>query len=70
MSNAVVLRTSLDAYPVRRGKVRDMYDFGGQLLMVSTDRISAFDYVLPTGIPAYRTKEKYSPRLVLFGSTC
>ena len=34
-----------------RGKVRDMYDLGDQLLMVSTDRISAFDYVLPNGIP-------------------
>ncbi|HEY3174660.1 MAG TPA: phosphoribosylaminoimidazolesuccinocarboxamide synthase [Candidatus Polarisedimenticolia bacterium] len=34
-----------------RGKVRDMYDLGDRLLMVSTDRISAFDYVLPNGIP-------------------
>lgn len=46
-----VLETSLDDYPVRRGKVRDVYDLGDQLLMVSTDRISAFDWVLPTGIP-------------------
>jgi phosphoribosylaminoimidazole-succinocarboxamide synthase len=36
---------------VRRGKVRDVYDFGDKLLLVSTDRISAFDWVLPTGIP-------------------
>ena len=34
-----------------RGKVRDLYDLGDRLLMVSTDRISAFDYVLPNGIP-------------------
>ncbi len=34
-----------------RGKVRDMYDLGDHLLMISTDRISAFDYVLPNGIP-------------------
>jgi len=36
---------------VRRGKVRDVYDLGHQLLLVSTDRLSAFDWVLPTGIP-------------------
>jgi phosphoribosylaminoimidazole-succinocarboxamide synthase len=35
----------------KRGKVRDIYDFGEQLLMVSTDRISCFDVVLPTVIP-------------------
>jgi len=34
-----------------RGKVRDVYDLGDQLLMVASDRISAFDYVLPTPIP-------------------
>jgi len=36
---------------VSRGKVRDMYDLGGELLIVTTDRISAFDWVLPNGIP-------------------
>ena len=37
---------------MHRGKVRDTYDLGeGRLLMVATDRISAFDVVLPTGIP-------------------
>jgi phosphoribosylaminoimidazole-succinocarboxamide synthase len=35
----------------RRGKVRDVYDLGDQLLIVATDRLSAFDVVLPTGIP-------------------
>ena len=37
--------------PDRQGKVRDIYDFGDQLLIVATDRISAFDYVLGSGIP-------------------
>ena len=45
-----VLETHLDL-PVRRGKVRDVYDLGQTLLLVSTDRLSAFDWVLPTGIP-------------------
>jgi phosphoribosylaminoimidazole-succinocarboxamide synthase len=49
--NSIVLETALNDWPVRRGKVRDMYDLGDQLLMVSTDRISAFDWILPTGIP-------------------
>jgi len=47
----VVLETNLP-YPLfKRGKVRDVYDLGGKLLIVSTDRISAFDVVLPNGIP-------------------
>ena len=46
-----VLQTSLPGLPVRRGKVRDIYDLGASLLLVSTDRLSAFDWVLPTGIP-------------------
>jgi phosphoribosylaminoimidazole-succinocarboxamide synthase len=37
--------------PDRQGKVRDIYDFGERLLIVATDRISAFDYVLGSGIP-------------------
>ena len=51
MSSSTVLETRLAEWPCRRGKVRDMYDLGDQLLMVSTDRISAFDWVLPSGIP-------------------
>lgn len=43
--------TSLEGLPVRRGKVRDIYDLGERLLMISSDRISAFDWVLPTPIP-------------------
>ncbi|MGB9880983.1 MAG: phosphoribosylaminoimidazolesuccinocarboxamide synthase, partial [Anaerolineae bacterium] len=47
----VVLETSLPYPLAARGKVRDIYDLGDRLLMVATDRISAFDVVLPTGIP-------------------
>src|SRR5919202_4247875 len=36
---------------LRRGKVRDVYDLGEHVLLVATDRISAFDVVLPTPIP-------------------
>ncbi len=46
-----LLRTDIPGRPVRRGKVRDVYDFGEYLLLIATDRISAFDWVLPTGIP-------------------
>jgi len=49
--NKAMLQTSIDGLPVRRGKVRDVYDLGTQILMISTDRISAFDWVLPNGIP-------------------
>jgi phosphoribosylaminoimidazole-succinocarboxamide synthase len=49
---APVLQTTLaDRRPDRQGKVRDIYDFGDTLLIVATDRISAFDYVLGSGIP-------------------
>lgn len=53
MKSNVVLETELKALgPVKRGKVRDVYDLGDDLLIVSTDRISAFDVVLPNGIPS------------------
>ncbi len=49
---SVVLQTSLPGLTLwRRGKVRDVYDLGDRLLFVATDRISAFDSILPTGIP-------------------
>ena len=48
----VILETALRAPRYARGKVRDMYDLGDRLLIVTTDRISAFDVVLPMGIPA------------------
>jgi phosphoribosylaminoimidazole-succinocarboxamide synthase len=52
MSNsAVLLDTDLNLPVFRRGKVRDVYDLGDKLLIVSTDRVSAFDVVLPSGIP-------------------
>jgi phosphoribosylaminoimidazole-succinocarboxamide synthase len=51
MSRDPVLRIDLPGVPVRRGKVRDVFDFGDRLLFVATDRISAFDHVLPDGIP-------------------
>ena len=38
-------------FPCRQGKVRDVYDLGDRLLIVSTDRISAFDWIMPNGIP-------------------
>jgi len=47
-----LLTTSLPGYaPPRSGKVRDVYDLGDSLLIVATDRISAFDVVMPNGIP-------------------
>jgi len=47
-----VLHTHLSgAAPHRQGKVRDIYEFGDRMLLVATDRISAFDYVLGSGIP-------------------
>src|ERR671919_2112171 len=48
---AALVETNLPGVPVRRGKVRDVYDLGDKLLLVATDRISAFDWVMPTGIP-------------------
>ncbi|HEX6209281.1 MAG TPA: phosphoribosylaminoimidazolesuccinocarboxamide synthase, partial [Methylomirabilota bacterium] len=47
-----MVTTSLPGLPrFRRGKVRDVYDLGDTLLIVATDRVSAFDYVLGSGIP-------------------
>ena len=51
MSFDVVLNTHLPLPSFKKGKVRDLYDLGKKLLIVSTDRISAFDVVLPNGIP-------------------
>jgi len=59
-----VRETQLPGIPlVSRGKVRDIYEIDGKLLIVSTDRISAFDYVLPDGIP---DKGKVLNQLSLF----
>ncbi|MGW8272404.1 MAG: phosphoribosylaminoimidazolesuccinocarboxamide synthase, partial [Thermodesulfovibrionales bacterium] len=60
----VVLETSFpDLKLVRRGKVRDIYDLGEHLLLVVTDRVSAFDVILPNGIPG---KGKVLTRISLF----
>jgi phosphoribosylaminoimidazole-succinocarboxamide synthase len=50
--STVVLQTNVPGVPEpKRGKVRDIYDLGEKLLIVVTDRISAFDVVMPNGIP-------------------
>jgi phosphoribosylaminoimidazole-succinocarboxamide synthase len=47
-----LVESKLPGIPLfKRGKVRDVYDLGDELLVVATDRLSAFDVVLPTGIP-------------------
>ena len=59
-----LLRTNLGATPLLgRGKVRDLYAVGDALLLVATDRISAFDHVLATGIPG---KGKILTQISLF----
>ena len=52
MSQDVIMGIELENVALfRKGKVRDIYDLGDQLLFIATDRLSAFDYVLPNGIP-------------------
>ena len=52
MPSPVVTSTAVDGFtPFNRGKVRDIYDLGDRLLVVATDRLSAFDVILPDGIP-------------------
>ena len=52
MASNVISKTEFKTLTLRgRGKVRDIYDLGGQLLIVATDRISAFDVVMPNPIP-------------------
>ena len=46
-----LLRSQVPGHAPRRGKVRDVYDLGDTLAIVATDRISAFDWILPTPIP-------------------
>jgi phosphoribosylaminoimidazole-succinocarboxamide synthase len=48
---AALLQSDVPGFPRRQGKVRDIYDLGEHLVIVATDRISAFDWVLPSGIP-------------------
>jgi phosphoribosylaminoimidazole-succinocarboxamide synthase len=51
MSSPPFLSSQWPGRTPRRGKVRDVYDLGDRLLFIATDRISAFDWVLPSGIP-------------------
>lgn len=51
MPSTAILETNLANLKVRRGKVRDVYDLDDALLIVASDRISAFDWVMPNGIP-------------------
>jgi phosphoribosylaminoimidazole-succinocarboxamide synthase len=51
MPKAPLLQSQVPGFPCRHGKVRDVYNLGDRLVIVATDRISAFDWVLPTGIP-------------------
>jgi phosphoribosylaminoimidazole-succinocarboxamide synthase len=60
----VILETDIKEFPLfSKGKVRDVYDLENKLLIVATDRISAFDVVLPTGIPG---KGKILTQMSLF----
>src|SRR2546422_11338485 len=58
-----LLQSQIADSPCRRGKVRDVYDLGDRLVIVATDRLSAFDWVLPTGIP---DKGRILSQLTLF----
>src|SRR5436853_2073082 len=58
-----LLQSHIQGFPRRQGKVRDVYDLGDRLVIVATDRISAFDWVLPTGIP---DKGRVLTQLTLF----
>jgi phosphoribosylaminoimidazole-succinocarboxamide synthase len=52
MSPTVINTTASESFhPSKQGKVRDLYDLGDSLLLVATDRLSAFDVILPDGIP-------------------
>ena len=61
--NHALLECSIPGVPQKRGKVRDVFDLGDKLLMVVTDRISAFDVILPSGVP---DKGKVLNQLSLF----
>jgi len=51
MSTEPLLQSQVPGHTPRRGKVRDVYDLGDKLIIVATDRISAFDWIMPNGIP-------------------
>ncbi|MEN9672398.1 MAG: hypothetical protein RL553_663 [Planctomycetota bacterium] len=58
-----ITKTEIVGFPCRRGKVRDVYDLSDRLVIVTTDRISAFDWVLADGVP---DKGKILTQLTLF----
>jgi phosphoribosylaminoimidazole-succinocarboxamide synthase len=58
-----LLQSEIAGIPCRRGKVRDVYDLGDKLVIIASDRISAFDHVLPSGIP---DKGRILSQLTLF----
>ena len=63
-SNHALLKTEMPGLPApQRGKVRDVYDLGESILFVATDRISAFDCIMPNGVPG---KGKVLTQLSLF----
>lgn len=51
MKTTALLTTSIEGFAKKTGKVRDLYDLGERMLIIATDRISAFDVVMPNGIP-------------------
>lgn len=61
--NHALLECNIPGIPQKSGKVRDVFDLGDKLLMVVTDRISAFDVILPCGVP---DKGKVLNQLSLF----
>jgi phosphoribosylaminoimidazole-succinocarboxamide synthase len=63
MASEPLLESKVPGFPCRRGKVRDVYDLGDKLVIVASDRISAFDWVLPTAIP---DKGRVLTQLTLF----
>ena len=65
----VILKTNLEGLgQPRRGKVRDIYDLGDRLLIVTTDRISAFDCIFPNGIP-HKGRVLHTLAVYWFGRT-
>jgi len=51
MTDSVLFRSEIPGVPRREGKVRDVYDLGARLVIVASDRISAFDWIMPNPIP-------------------
>lgn len=63
-ANGALLTSEIPGIPmINRGKVRDIYDLGDSLLFIASDRLSAFDVVMPEGIPG---KGKVLTQISLF----